>query len=189
MTRVIHGCVATLLVVFVVPAHSADVDWKVYGFASVAGAEVCFYEDRSVVRAPNGFVRVWTKCLSQKDMDGIDAEHDFEGKILENSARKIVRLYHPPFSWVEESVDYDKATMITIDEEIANIAGVKPHTSIFYELNCSQRMLRELSMTIEINGQHHSSETPSQWHFVPPEGNGAWLLKILCTVLPPAYQK
>jgi hypothetical protein len=23
-------------------AHAADVDWKVYGFASVAGTEVCF---------------------------------------------------------------------------------------------------------------------------------------------------
>jgi hypothetical protein len=41
-------------------------------------------------------------------------------------------------------------------------------------------MLRELSIDLHINEQIGSNNKPSEWKHVPPEGNGASLLKILC---------
>jgi hypothetical protein len=92
----------------------------------------------------------------------------------------MIRSYMPPIAAAEKSIDYDQAVTIMQYEEIANISGIKPHSSIFYELNCSQRMLRELSMSFSANGRYGSSNKPRDWQFIPPEGNGAALLKILC---------
>jgi hypothetical protein len=41
-------------------------------------------------------------------------------------------------------------------------------------------MMRELSFDIMVNGKSGSLDKPSDWKYVPPEGNGASLLKILC---------
>lgn len=160
-------------------AYAADVDWKMYGGAAVAGAEICFYDAMGVVRTPDGYLRIWTKCLSQQDMENIDIKHDFGGTILENTARKVARYYVPPIAAAED-IDVNQAMAITQYEETANISSIKPHTRIFYELNCSQKMLRELSMSIDVNGQRGSLNSPGDWKFIPPEGNGASLLKILC---------
>jgi hypothetical protein len=163
-------------------AHAADVDWKVYGFASVAGPEVCFYEAISIARPPDGSVRVWTKCLAQKDLDAVDIKAEYGGKIVQNAARKMNRNYVPPIATVVETIDFDQATIITAYEETANISYIKPHSTIFYEFNCAEKMMRELSLRIETNGQYGSSDTPSAWKFVPPESNGARLIKLLCRV-------
>jgi hypothetical protein len=71
-------------------------------------------------------------------------------------------------------------TQITQYEQIANISNIEPHAKIFYELNCSERMSRELNMYFQVNGKNGSRDKPSDWKFVSPEGNGARLLKILC---------
>jgi hypothetical protein len=47
-------------------ANAASVDWKLYGAASVSTQSFCFYDEKSVIRASNSYVRVWTKCLAQK---------------------------------------------------------------------------------------------------------------------------
>jgi hypothetical protein len=75
-------------------AQAADVDWKMYGTASIDGGVVCFYESKSVVAQP--ILRVWTKCLSQKDLDSIDIKSELGKKIVENAARKMTDLYVPP---------------------------------------------------------------------------------------------
>jgi hypothetical protein len=153
-----------------------SVDWKFYGGASLDGDSECFYDAKGVVQGPDGHIRVWTKCLLQKDMDSIDIKKDFNGKILENTAQKIANQYVPPIATVK-TIDVNQNIVITQYEETANIGNIQPHTNIFYELNCSERMLRELSIQY-VRGS--SLDKPSHWKYVPPEGNGASLLKILC---------
>src|SRR6266851_4094922 len=46
--------------------------------------------------------------------------------------------------------------------------------------SCAERMLRELSISIQTKGQGGSRDKPGDWKYVPPEGNAARLLKILC---------
>ena len=112
-------------------------------------------------------------------MDDIDIKHDFGGQILENTAQKVARYYLPPFTEVEK-IDVDHIITITQYEETANIAHIQPHAKIYYDLDCSQKMLRELSIDISAKGKGGGTDKPGAWRHIPPEGNGANLLKILC---------
>jgi hypothetical protein len=160
-------------------AKAADVDWKMYGGASVSEPKICFYDAKSVVRTPERLVRVWTKCFSRKDLNGVDVDKDFAGKISKNAARKMQDGYMPPIGLVEE-IDFDHALVIAMYEEIANVSGIHPQATISYEFNCPQKIVRELSIDLRVNGQGGSKNTPSNWRYVPPEGNEASLRKILC---------
>jgi len=159
-------------------ARAADVDWKMYGSASIDGGVVCFYEGKGVITRPA--LRVWTKCLLQKDLDGVDPESELGKKIVENAAQKVVKRYIPPIALVED-MDLDQATDVIGLEETANLGNIQDHTRFFYELNCSERMIRRLSTYIRnVKGREAISDKPSDWEHVPPEGSGARLLKILC---------
>jgi hypothetical protein len=70
---------------------------------------------------------------------------------------------------------------IVTAEQTANIAHIQPSAQIYYEINCTDRMLRELSITVRTSGgATEGKHTPSNWRDVPPEGNAATLLKLLC---------
>src|SRR5262249_50236660 len=115
-------------------------------------------------RTYRGLVRVWTKCLSQQGLEKIDVQHDFNGRIVESAARKTDNGYVPPIARIEDGIDLNKATVITRYEETANIAPIQPRASIFYELNCARRMLRERIVTIFVHEvKRGSAKTPSSW--------------------------
>ncbi len=159
--------------------QALDVDWKFYGGAF--GDSLCFYDANGVVRGPEDHRRVWIKCLPQKDVDAIDIKKDFAGKILENASQKIIKGYVPPIVAMGD-IDFDQMPAVVGYEETANIGHIQPQASIFYELSCAERMLRELSISIQTKGQGGSRDKPGDWKYVPPEGNAARLLKILCPV-------
>ena len=75
---------------------------------------------------------------------------------------------------------FDQMETIVPMELTADADSISPTARIFYELNCSQKMYRELSVSFSVNGKHGSIDEPSAWKFVPPEGNGASLQKLLC---------
>jgi hypothetical protein len=81
-----------LLSVVTVPAGFAQglsVDWKFYGGASIQGnSQFCFYEAKGVAQAPDGHIRVWTKCLPQTALDNIDSTTELGDRIVQNTARK-----------------------------------------------------------------------------------------------------
>ncbi len=160
-------------------AAASDVDWKLYGGVSVAGPTFCFYDANSVGRTSSGYIRVWTKCLTQKALDGVDSKSDLNTKIVHNAARKIIEGYVPPIIVIGES-EFKEIAGIVGYEETANLGALDPQARIFYELNCSERMMRRLSTSIHANGRSDFQDEPSKWEFVPPEGNATTLLKILC---------
>ena len=168
-----------LFTVMCVPAGMAQtlsVDWKFYGGAPIDGDTLCFYEAKGVLQRPDGHLRVWTKCLLLKELDNINFESDLGKKVIENSARKVYKYYIPPVNIVQD-IDFNQMLAIVRYEETANISYIQSRAQIFYELNCSERMLQELS--IDILGSAPRNKA-SEWGFVPPEGNAARLLKILC---------
>ena len=78
-------------------AQALDVDWKFYGGAKIDGiSHYCFYDAKGVVKQPDTRLRVWTKCLSEKDIDESDADKEPNIKILDIAAQKIDRGYIPP---------------------------------------------------------------------------------------------
>jgi hypothetical protein len=92
-------------------------DWKMYGTASISEPHICFYDAKGITRTPASLVRVWTKCLSQQDLEKVDIKQDYSGKIVENAANKITRGYLPPLALLDDDVDFDKAMSITAYEE------------------------------------------------------------------------
>lgn len=160
-------------------AQGVNVDWKLYGSAALGGESLCFYDAKGLIQSPGGYMRVWTKCLVKRDLDGIDIENDLGGRIVKDAAERVARHYIPPAAKIQ-NVDANDRAAITAYEVIADIGNLHPQSSIFYERNCSDRMLRELSIDLDINGRIGSSNKPSGWKHVPPEGNGASLLKIIC---------
>jgi len=72
--------VLTLFATFA-SAQSADVDWKYYGRAvlnkSTGKIELtCFFDANSIDHPTRGHVRVWTKCLDERDMHSFDYHSD-----------------------------------------------------------------------------------------------------------------
>ena len=173
------GAIAIVLFAIVVPregvAQALGVDWKLYGGDTTGGVSLCFYDAHSVVRGPEDHIRVWVKCLSQKDMEAIDLSESS----VEKSAKRLAGGYVPPIV-VAGKMDSDQTVAITSYEEVANTGRAKPLASIFYELSCSERRLRELSIHVHAKGKSGSSDKPRDWKYILPEGNAANLLKILC---------
>jgi hypothetical protein len=177
MNRV--GTVALLLWTVIPTAQALDVDWKVYGWAF--GDSVCFYDAKGLVRRSDGHIRVWTKCLAYKDFDSIDPKEDPGKTIVENSAQKVLRSYVPPIAMVDETIDFDKSIGIAWLEESANLSNIEPVARIFYEINCSEGMSQELSISLrDKNGKRGYLDKPGDWTHISPESNGARLRKILC---------
>jgi hypothetical protein len=151
----------------------ADPNWQLHGTTS---NERCFYDSAGVQRRPDSLVRTWVKCLSQSEMDGIDIKQDYTGKIFNQAAEKVTRGYVPPLAIVAH-YSSDDAIFIIAAEQIADISFLEPTARIFYELNCQERMLRELSISTR-NG--NASNKARSWSYAAPETNGDRLLKLLC---------
>jgi hypothetical protein len=160
-------------------AFGADVDWKFYGTATVDGLKSsCFFEANGVIRVRAiNHIKVWTKCLLQNDLEGVDTKKDIGAKAIDNAARKMVAGYIPPIALVED-LNADLATQIMASEEIANLAPLEPQMRGLYELDCGERKIRTLSYSISSKGKSGSINL-GDW-LVSPETNANRLLKILC---------
>jgi hypothetical protein len=159
-------------------AQASSAEWKLYGGASdKSGHVICFFDADGVVKAADGHIQVWTKCLLQSELEHVDIENEYDGQILEATARKMAKHYVPPIGALED-MDADKATGVTLYEEVANIANIQPRARILYEFNCKEQMLRELRLYVQ--SDRLAREKPKGWTNVPPEGNAARLVKLLC---------
>ena len=172
----IGALAVTLFTVVAGFAQASDVDWKLYGANTVGGVSVCFYEANGVVRTPEDHIRVWIKCLPQKDLQSIELGKNS----VDKSVEKLRAGYVPPIV-VAGKMNFDQIVDITASEEVANTGVVKPQAIIFNELNCSELRIRELSIDVYENGKIVGSrDKPKDWKYILPEGNAANLLKILC---------
>jgi hypothetical protein len=161
-------------------AQENSVDWKLYGgFPTDDGPTKCFFDAKGMTAEPDSHIRVWTKCLPQKEIDGIDIKKGLGGKVLENTAQKVANYYVPPIAALE-NVDRDMAMAVTQYEEIADIAAIQPFARIFYDIDCPQQKMRELSLYLRIKGKDSFQDKPSDWRYIPPEGNGSRLSRLLC---------
>ena len=163
-------------------AQSSEVDWKYFGGAPVPGGHgmsFCFFDAKGAAWLPDGHIRVWTKCISQDAIDAIDIHSKIGKSIIDATARKVAQYYMPPIGMVWASINAEQAMQVTQYEETADKGYIQPTAEIYYEFICSERRMRELS--ISVNSRHGASE-PTAWRYVPPEGNSADLLKIVCAM-------
>lgn len=156
-------------------AQQTAVAWKLYGSIDLGGQQVCFYDERGLVREPSGLIRVWTKCLNQHDLDV-----EFGPNIIEAAALKKLRKYVPPIATISGNATDDQQLDAILAETAADLGDFEASARILYEFNCPPKMMRELDIFFRTGGRAGVSHTPSQWKYVPPEGNGARLLKLVC---------
>jgi hypothetical protein len=162
-------------------AFGADVDWKLYGTATVDGLKsTCFFDANGVIRVPaNNYIKVWTKCLLQSDLDNTGIKNGWDDKKVIAAARKIFDGYTPPIALVED-LNPEQAKAYVAYEEIANLAPIEPQMRGLYELHCDGRKIRTLSFSISSKGKSGSIDRPGNWIDISPETNANRLLKILC---------
>jgi hypothetical protein len=152
-------------------AQGFNVDWKFYGGASLLGeSSVCFYDAKGVAHAPDGHIRVWTKCLPQENLNSIDNKTELGRKIINNAVQKMIAFYRPSIANIDPFFS-DKIPEIITYEEAGNVSYITPHARIFYELNCSEQMLRELSVYFRSDGKSGSRDKPGEWKYQSPGGS------------------
>ena len=176
--KVLFGAVAQLIMTNLASAQPTRVEWKFYGGVS---ANLCFFDAKGVTQLQGNHIRVWAKCLPQKELDSIDIKKSFKGRILEEAAQKVAKYYVPPIASLED-FGVDQLVTITQYEVTADLAGIEPQATMLYELNCREKMIRELSIALKIKGRGGQSDKPYSWRHVAPETNGARLLSLLCPI-------
>jgi len=102
--RIAITAVITLFATFA-SAQTANVDWKYYSRAVVSGKTgkiemTCFYDASSIDDPTSGHVRVWTKCIDEKDMSNFDYNSDLGKKIIKATAQKMADHYVPPYALI-----------------------------------------------------------------------------------------
>jgi hypothetical protein len=165
-------------------AQTGDTDWQMYGaadFGKMGGKQRQFFDAAGVIRRNNGHVEVWTKSLSEKDMDRVQRDgSDLQTKIVARAAYQKLHGYRPPLSVALKRDDDGTVVQIIMDEATANMSAVEPTVRILYDVDCPNRLFRALSMQLTVNGNPQDKETPSEWKHVAPETSVANLLKLLC---------
>ncbi len=175
----------TLLLASTSAAHAQEriVDWKVYGVGKIDESEwLFFYDAKGITQTQNGTVKVWTKTLRTKDVETF-VKKGIGRKIDENIAHKLVDRYLSSLSKIMDA-DFDQNTRFILYEEIADSGRIQPISKIFYELYCSENMIRELSIHFNFKGKTRSIDQPEEWEYVLPESVGMDLIKLLCSAPP-----
>jgi hypothetical protein len=177
--------VLTLACASIAYAQSGDTDWRLYGGADLGkdgGEQKLFFDAAGIIRRGDGHIEVWTKALPQKALDRADKPGSAtQKKIVDSAVHKMMTGYVPP-SLIVLGLEKDQnaLTNVMAEEAAANVGSIGPSTQILYELDCTNRLMRELSIHVNINGKLEIRETPREWSHTPPETAGATLLKILC---------
>lgn len=153
-----------------------DVDWKWYGGVKTAGDTLsCFYDEKGVQR--QGYkIRVWVKCLKQSALDNVTEAARYFRAAIDMSASRIAHYYVPPI-YLRENLTKAQLQTLIMYEAIADVSDLMPDSQIFYEMDCGQQKIRELSISVGNSGGNQ----PQEWRYIPPEGNAATLHAILCT--------
>ena len=81
---------------------------------------------------------------------------------------------------VELDDDVDGGLVIMY-ESVANLAFIDPKERDLYEIDCGNRLYRELSVYFTDGKRSFRRDVPSEWHHVAPQTTEANLLKIVCT--------
>jgi hypothetical protein len=112
-------------------------------------------------------------------MQAIDLKKDYDGRIWNATQQKVREHYVPPLATIED-LRGDAVTTTIAYEQIADISIIHPLVLAYVELNCSERMMRYLDVTIQSGDERQVNRHPSDWQYIAPESGAAALVKLLC---------
>jgi hypothetical protein len=126
-------------------AIAEEVDWKFYG--SAENKQQCFYDAKSVSFQSVGHMRIWTKCLNSDEMEAAASSKTDKNNIIELATNKILGGYVPPLAKVFDFPWKDQLISVVLGEITANLSSVQPTVTIYWELICSEKMMRVLQLS------------------------------------------
>jgi len=167
--------------IFLLTTEVNGADWKYFGGAKVPPKnEVAFayYDAETVMYLSNGNVRFWSKTISKSKLDSVMKNN--KNQIVEESAKKVVNRYFPPYALVTPKTSYNDVIDIISWEEAAKYA-ITPILKMYSEINCKEKKDRILSIIYFKNDAVvYSKDSPQEWKYISPESNMETLQKILC---------
>jgi hypothetical protein len=164
---------AALLVVAGLTHADDALDWKMYAFS--ASDDAMFYLSSDIERKGD-HVQVWVKALAVKKLNTVAPGPGADTKTLVDSvARLVAQKYEPPMATVSK-VPPDQFLMIMTYEQMADAGLVDPSLKILYEIDCSKKLSRTLSVITPTQ----SLNATLPWEHVPPESTLATLTKLTC---------
>jgi hypothetical protein len=159
-------------------------DWRYAGYTEVNGAPHHLFFDADSVTVTSGkTIRVWTKAISQKNLDV--PRKDEDPAFADRSARKLSSGYTPRFlqlpsvqkKYPDKTALRELAGRFTRYETKANSPVVPDALRMYFEIDCSgQRIL--LLQAFDERGQQ--GEIRPDWQFIAPDTNAQWLSMMLC---------
>jgi hypothetical protein len=165
---------------YAAPAGSQQsaVDWKYYSSSKnpkTGAALDLFYSSADIQRLTAEHVEVWVKVLYRSELRKAESSIDTNKPLLDRVAQKIASHYIPPVARLR-SVDQDQAITITSFEEIANDAAIRAYMRVLYEIDCSSKQVRELSIVTTTA----TSDRERAWKHIPPESPVKDLSTLVC---------
>jgi hypothetical protein len=160
-------------------AQSGDADWQMYGKSSLDKAhdgEILFFDAAGILRRRDGHIEVWTKALPVTELRGQPANEQMTKTFIDFSKRKVANGYVPPLTAID-GLDAQESSFVMMYEAAANLADIKPTVQILFELDCTNRVMRSLSVHAR---NYLPDDTASEWQHEPPGTTGALLIKLLC---------
>lgn len=167
--------VAITIVVAVSPASMllADQpkhDWKYLGSTGNENDLThFFFLPSEAQKLADNHLQVWTKQIGDKKLESAYSSISKHKDLVEQAATKVAAYYIPPVA-VNENLTTDRITDIIAFEVIADSQLVRPDITILYELDCSGRQYRELSIArIKKNDEVDTWEGPAAWKHAAPD--------------------
>jgi len=159
-----------------VSAQSQSVHWWWFGADQDASN---FLAAADIQPNAAGHLEVWTKVLTAKQIN-VAGDKALKNKERLNRIAVAKIASATPVSRVKELTD-EALTEVALEEEVANHSPeVQPVSQALWEIDCSGRMMRTLSIIQRKNGQTHSTSQAGDWIHIPPESMGFDLLAIVC---------
>ena len=162
-------------------ARAEDVDWKYLGSTGDGNAaEYMFFDQSGIKPTGNNHFKVWVKGISKIVLDK-EQESAPDKEAIDDVVIKVASGYIPPFLTTMKHTQDDVIGVTVLEHHVAK-GSHHVSSRIFYEIDCKDTRLRELSIYFEREGKIGSTDAPNKWSEIPPETNASTLAALVCKV-------
>ena len=161
------------------PAQQSNSDWRIVGATSGTTTAYVFYDAHSIRHLPNGHLQVCLKAIPTDDAYKAAEEVSKDPVHLDAMRKKLATGYVPPVA-LEQQLSREEIAVAVVREEVANSASIQPIMRMLEEVDCENRVTRDVSVEAHIDGKDVSVEKKGDWHHIAPETNMSRLHLALC---------
>lgn len=166
-------------------------DWHYAGFAKIGQDDTFLFYDAEGVQRPSAtLARYWLKAMTRVNLDRYYAKH--EKILVEKTARKIAAGYVPEFHQLEairaqySSAETFRDAVVEISsyEVVANERDSSVKSKLYFELDCSEgrsKVLEMISYDAKGNILNRRGSAQTRYQFIPPDSNGEWQSRLICS--------